>query len=165
MVDPGEKERLFEETVAQNMHWLRIMAKNNASADNWQDLEQEILIALWRSLDRFSSRSSLETWLYSLARNTAKDFKRRNHNVRERDRRVYPNPGFVEQNHDEMRIVADFIETLNALDRQLFIMYLDDTGYAEMSSATGIDEANLRKRMSRMKEQFKTWYNGSRSWI
>ena len=52
------------------------------------DLEQEILIALWKSLDRFDSRSSLETRLYSLARNTAKDFRRKNHNARERLSRV-----------------------------------------------------------------------------
>jgi len=39
-------------------------------------------------------------------------------------------------------------------------MYLDDISYREMSAKIGIDEANLRKRLSRVKEQFKAVYGG-----
>ena len=161
MIDPGEKERFIEKIIAQRGEWIRIMAKNYAPGESWQDLEQEIYLALWESLDGFSGRSSLETWLYSLVQNTAVDFQRRDHNLRKRDERVYPNPGFVEQNHNEGRIIEDFIGMLSEQDRQVFIMYLDEIGYREMSAATGIDEASLRKRLSRIKEQFKASYNGN----
>jgi DNA-directed RNA polymerase specialized sigma24 family protein len=39
-------------------------------------------------------------------------------------------------------------------------MYLDCLSYAEMSAALGVDEVNLRKRISRIKEQFKARYKG-----
>jgi DNA-directed RNA polymerase specialized sigma24 family protein len=37
-------------------------------------------------------------------------------------------------------------------------MYFDNLGYAEISAVLGVNEVNLRKRMSRIKEQFKTIY-------
>jgi DNA-directed RNA polymerase specialized sigma24 family protein len=39
-------------------------------------------------------------------------------------------------------------------------MYIDDLTYAEMSVALSVDEANLRKRVSRIKQQFKAKYQG-----
>ncbi len=160
MIDPGQKERLIEKITNQNGEWIRFMAKNNAFGDTWQDLEQEILLALWRSLERFNGQSSLETWIYAVVQNTVKNFKRRSRNIRKRDERVAPNTGFVEQTRDEGRIIEDFMDLLGDLDRRVFLMYLNDIGYRDMSSQIGIDEANLRKRLSRIKEQFKAKYDG-----
>jgi RNA polymerase sigma factor (sigma-70 family) len=151
----------LEETLDQYKQWLGIMARNNAPEDSWQDLEQEIRIAFWKSLDRYDGASSdIGTWFHAVAMHTAKDFKRKHRNSKKRDERVYPNSFFVEQDRDELKIVEDFINTLNQSDRQIFTMYLDDLSYAEMSAAIGVDEANLRKRMSRIKEQFKARYYG-----
>ena len=101
-------------------------------------------------------RSGLGTWFFSVAKNTAKDFRRKNHKTRKRDEGVLPNPVFVEQDRDQLRIVEKFTGMLGEPDRQVFTMYLDDLSYAEMSAALGVDEVNLRKRVSRIKEQFKT---------
>ena len=30
MIDPREKERLFEKAIAKNNHWLGVIARNNA---------------------------------------------------------------------------------------------------------------------------------------
>jgi RNA polymerase sigma-70 factor (ECF subfamily) len=160
-MNPGDKESFIENIIDQKGEWLRMMAKTFATSESWQDLEQEIFMALWASLDRFDGRSSLDTWLYSIVRNTAIDFYRREQGFRKRDERLYPSPGFTEQNHDEMRFIEEFTHRLGDLDRQVFMMYLDDIGYREMSSRTGIDEVNLRKRLSRLKEQFKARYNGN----
>jgi RNA polymerase sigma factor (sigma-70 family) len=161
VIDPREKERLFEEVIAGNDRWLGVVARNNAPIDSWQDLEQEIRIAFWQSLDSYGGEiSDLGKWFFSVARNTAKEFRRQNHRTRKRDEGVYPNPVFVEQDRDELRIVEEFTGTLGELDRQVFTMYIDDLSYAEMSAALGVDEANLRKRMSRIKEQFKAKYQG-----
>ncbi len=160
MIDLADKEKVIEEIMAQSSQWIRILARDSAPGDSWQDLEQEIYLALWQSLDRFAGRSSLSTWVYSVAQNTVKNFSRKNHNARERDERAYPTSKLSEQNHDELRILREFIDKLGELDRQVFIMYLDDIGYRGMSEATGIDEPNLRKRLSRIKEQFKAVCDG-----
>ena len=160
MIDPREKERLFEEAIAEYRGYLGVIARNNAPIDSWQDLEQEIRIAFWTSLDSYAERSSLGTFFFSVARNTARQFRCKNRNTRKRDEGVYPNPVFVEQDRDPLRVVEEFTAMLGELDRRVFIMYLDDLSYAEMSAALGVDEVKLRKRLSRIKEQFKTIYQG-----
>ena len=103
MIDPREKERLFEETIARNNRWLGVIARNNAPIDSCQDLEQEIRIAFWESLDTYRERSSLGTFFFSVAKNTAKEFRRKNHNAKKRDESFYPNPVFVELDRDPLR--------------------------------------------------------------
>jgi RNA polymerase sigma factor (sigma-70 family) len=160
VIDPGKKEKVIEEIMAQSSQWIRVLAKDSAPGHSWEDLEQEIYMALWQSLDRFAGRSSLSTWVHSVAQNTVTNFSRKNHDAGEINELVYPASVLTEQNHDEERILREFIDKLAELDRQVFIMYLDDIGYRGMSEATGIDESNLRKRVSRIKEQFKAMCNG-----
>ena len=158
MIDPREKLRLFEEAIANNKRWLGFIARNNAPFNNWEDLQQEIRIAFWKGLDRYGNRSSLETFFFSVAKHAAMKFRRKNHNERKRDEGAHPHSILVEQDRDPLRAVEEFTPTLGELDRQVFTMHLDDLSYAEMSAALGIDEVNLRKRMSRIKEQFKAKY-------
>jgi len=160
-MNPGEKESFIEIILDKKGEWLRMMAKTFATSESWQDLEQEIFMALWESLDEFSGRSSVDTWVYAIVRNTAIDFYRREHSLRKSDECLYPSPGFTEQDHGGTWAIEEFVNTLGDSDRQVFMMYLDDIGYREMSSQTGVDEATLRKRLSRLKEQFKARYDGN----
>jgi DNA-directed RNA polymerase specialized sigma24 family protein len=52
---------------------------------------------------------------------------------------------------------------MGELDRQVFSMYLENFSYADMSSALGVNEVNLRKRVSRIKEQLKAQYQESKN--
>jgi RNA polymerase sigma factor (sigma-70 family) len=81
LIDSLEKENLFASIVAENSRWLRIIARQNPRDETWHDLEQDILLALWRSIDRYEQRSNLATWLYAIAINRAKDFKRKKQNA------------------------------------------------------------------------------------
>ncbi len=130
MMDPGEKERIFTDMVERNGRWIRWIVQNDGL-------------------------SSPQTWVYAVARNTAVDFRRKNRNQRMRDAAAPPPGEGMEQELDVPRILEDFLETLGALDQQIFLMYLDDLSYAEMASITGVGEANLRKRLSRIREKFK----------
>jgi RNA polymerase sigma-70 factor (ECF subfamily) len=159
VIDPREKERLFEEAVAGNKQLLSVIARNNAPINDWQDLRQEILLAFWKSLDFYDGESSaLGTWLFSVAKHAAKKFRDKNDRMRIRDESVYPNPGFVEQDRDQPKIIEEFTGKLGKLDRRVFTMFLDDLSYAEIYAVLGVNEVNLRKRMSRIKEHFKKRY-------
>jgi RNA polymerase sigma-70 factor (ECF subfamily) len=163
LVERAEKQRLFEQIVAENNRRLRIIARNNSSIDQYKDLEREILLALWMSLDRFEGRSSLTTWFYRVAINTACAFNRRN-----RQRRMDSATFVAEepatygnwQNRDPIEILEEFVRSLGELDRNVFLMYLDDLSYREMSETIQIDEANLRVRVSRLEKQFESRYIG-----
>ena len=161
VIDPREKQRVFEEAMATHDGWLAVIARNNAPPDSSEDLEQAIRIAFWESLDTYDCESSrLDTWFFSVARNTTKEFRRKNERMRKGDEAADPNPVLVEQDPDVLSILEEFAGMLGELDRQVFKMYLDCLSYAEMSAALGVHEVNLRKRMSRIKEQFKARYKG-----
>jgi DNA-directed RNA polymerase specialized sigma24 family protein len=63
-----------------------------------------------------------------------------------------------EQERDPLKIIEQLLYRLGELDRQVFIMYLEDVSYAEMSKALGVDEANLRERVSRIEAHLKRSY-------
>jgi RNA polymerase sigma factor (sigma-70 family) len=159
MIDPREKERLFEKIITENDWWLGVIARSNAPINSCEDLEQEIRIAFWKSFNSYSGDiPNLEKRFFSVAINTAKQFTRKNSRMRKREEVVYPNPVLVEQDRDLAKIIEEFTEKLGELDRKVFNMYLDALSYADMSAALDIAEANLRKRVSRIKEQLKTQY-------
>ncbi|GAA0276281.1 hypothetical protein GCM10009527_085870 [Actinomadura nitritigenes] len=59
------------------------------SYDDSEDLVQETLLKAWRNRDGFEGRSSLRTWLYTIATNACLDFLRRNER---RPQRYVPSP-------------------------------------------------------------------------
>ena len=164
MMDPQEKQALFERIVTENAKRIHNIARNGASRDSSKDLEQEILLALWMSLDSFKGLSSLTTWVYAVAINTARLFRRKN------SRPETPVGDFPASTaaacgdastRDPADLVEEFLPSLAMLDRFVFLMYLDDRGYREIAEATGIAEASLRVRISRIKQQFMQRYLGS----
>jgi RNA polymerase sigma-70 factor (ECF subfamily) len=164
LVERSQKQILFEQIVAENSRRLHVIARNNSSVDQSKDLEQEILLALWTSLDRFEGRSSLKTWFYRVAFNTTCDFNRkRRPRKMESQALVAEEPATYGnwQNRDPIAILEEFVHSLGELDRNVFLMYLDDLSYREMSQAIQINEANLRVRVSRLKKQFESRYIGT----
>jgi len=162
---PGtDKQTLFEQILEENKSRLHMVARANATADFCPDLEQEILLALWSSLDRYEGRSSLKTWFYRVAFNTVSNFLRRNHRriretcLSEADEPATCNSG---HNRDPLAILEEFTRSLGELDRIVFVMYLDNFSYSEMAEALKADEANLRVRMSRVKKLYESRYVGS----
>ena len=108
-----------------------------------------LVLAYWRFAIYDGKSSSLDTWFFSVAQNTVRDFRRTIQNIRKREEAAYPNAVFVEQEWDQIGIVKEFTEKLTDFDRQVFTMYLNSS-YAEMSTVLGVNEANLRKRVSRI---------------
>jgi RNA polymerase sigma-70 factor (ECF subfamily) len=79
------------------------------SPDEADDAVQETFVRAWRNLDRFEQRSSLKTWLYSIATRVCLDA------LSDRARRIRPmDLGPVGTVHDELRTLpaAEFIEPI-----------------------------------------------------
>lgn len=93
--------------VAQNAGLGRALTEHEL-----EDLEQDVLMVLWRKLDRFDGTSTLETWVYRTARFELLNGLRRKRKqplaMDERDL-LLPDDGFDPAEHAE--------EALRALDR------------------------------------------------
>ncbi len=161
MIPGTDKQSLFEQMVEENSSRLRMLARANASADLRPDLEQEILLALWESLDRYEGRSSRKTWFYRVAFNTVNNFLRSNYKrVRETSLSAADEAAACGNGHnrDPLVILEEFTRSLGELDRIVFVMYIDKFSYGEMSEALKKDEAYLRLRVSRLKKLYESRY-------
>jgi RNA polymerase sigma factor (sigma-70 family) len=158
------RERLFEEVVAANQRRILAIARSYAHGDKYRDLCQEILLQMWKGLPGFEGRSAASTWVYRVALNTAITFRRKN------GRRVEPSARPLEESGpdpvappspgNEILILEEFLRSLGKIDRAVFLLYLEDLSYQEISEVTGLTESHVGVCISRLKKAFTQRYCG-----
>ncbi|MEO8362410.1 MAG: sigma-70 family RNA polymerase sigma factor [Vicinamibacteria bacterium] len=122
------------------------------------DLEQEILIQLFRSFGTFDGRSRFSTWMYRVAMNVAISFYRS-------DRRttapLVPMEGSgieivaAAEPPAEIRQLRIFISQLDELNRALILLYLEGHSQEEMAEVTGLTVTNVATKISRIKDKLR----------
>lgn len=160
-----EKQAQFAAAVEQHRDALYRVCCGYVREDaDRQDIYQEVLIHIWRSLDTFRGQSSLSTWLYRLAVNTCLGWLRREkrrHLMLERARQeqstdICP-PGAVGESKwdDSVWRLYECVARLAPVDRLLVSLYLEDLPSAEMGAVLGISEGNVRVKLHRIKHQLR----------
>ena len=123
-----------------------------------EDLFQEIVYQLWKSLPGYEARSKFSTWIYKIALSTALvHFRRRRPAI------VYmpalpETPAQTEENR-----LLELLAPLDAAEKALMALYLEDLSYAEIAEITGITENNVGVRLNRIRARIKKHVN-STSW-
>ena len=122
------------------------------------DLEQEIVIQVFRSFHRFDSRSRFSTWMYRVAMNVAISFYRS-------DRRSASRTVPIEGSGIEIAAAAEppteilqlraFISQLEDMNRGLILLYLEGHSHAEMAEITGLSPTNVATKISRIKGELR----------
>jgi RNA polymerase sigma-70 factor (ECF subfamily) len=156
-------EPKFLELVNENRNKIlricRVYAWNAADQD---DLYQEILFQIWRSLPDLKEKTFANTWLYRVAINTAISFVRKR--ASRCDRVVHFEPADLtraiesrqttEENTDE-RIAGLYnaIYNLNPIEKALVTLFLEDFTYEQMAEATGIKANNVGVMLHRAKKK------------
>jgi len=126
-----------------------------------EDLTAEIVAQLWRAYGRFDERAAFSTWMYRIAVNVAISFHRTE--VRKAGNVEPAEPAILETlasradagSDDALAQVREFIEELDALNRALMLLYLDDNSYAEIAAILGISETNVATKIGRIKQRLK----------
>ena len=160
MAEPRrEREGRFLELADANRARIARIARAYGGAD-WKDLEQEILLQIWKGLDSFAGRSAVHTWLYRVALNTALTWRRSAARapvtVLQAD--AMPEPAGTQQGRDPIAVLEEFMATLAPVDRAVLLLYLEDASYADIAEVTGLGESNVGVRLHRIKRAFKDRY-------
>ena len=121
--------------------------------ENFQDLYQDILCALWENWPTFQGMSKANTWVTSIAIKVGA-LKYRTH------KRM---PILVELNDEVCGDIADetaipyhdilydLIERLSSEDdRRMLYLYLDGKSHSEIAKAFGLTTVNVRQRIHRI---------------
>lgn len=115
--------------------------------DDRADLAQQIVVQLWRSFRSFDGRTRFSTWMYRVALNVAISWYRRE---RTRTNHVLPAgeslldvAAATGAEPDDIRLLYQFIETLDELNKALILLYLDGHSNREIGEVLGISETNV----------------------
>ena len=129
--------------------------------DDRKDLEQEVIIQLWKSLKSYNENFKLSTWIYRIALNVAishyrKDQKRLKSNAT-LDEEIFSiaEDEYSEEQRNRSDLLYSFIDQLDAFNKAIILLYLEDNSYKEISEILGITETNVGTKIGRIKKQLK----------
>jgi RNA polymerase sigma-70 factor (ECF subfamily) len=131
------------------------------TTEDCQDLAQEILLQVWRSMPQFQGRASASTWFYRVALNTALGWHRKERRRRARQKPILEVEDLSVPGLDsaQQAVQREVVERLFAAIRQLpkteaalVLLYLDDLSYRQMAEVLGISESNVGVKLNRAKK-------------
>ena len=123
-----------------------------------EDIVQEAISTAFRNAEKFQGRSKFSTWLYGIALNLCRKYRR------DRGRRAFTAPsGLLEKQPERRRSVLSSVirheaagrlecavERLPATLREAFFLhYVDGMDYSEISLIIGVSEGTVRIRAFR----------------
>jgi len=162
------------------MEYYQVVSRVAMSYENIperaRELEQEIWVAVWKSLAKFRGDASVKTWLYRVAHNIAIS-----HATREVKRGKYVSLDNLIQAegtdsgsgdvllaagnyHDplkaieaksELERIKETIAQFQPIDRQMFLLYLEGCKQTEIAEITGLSETNISSKVLRIKNILK----------
>lgn len=160
------KEEQFKRIIDENgTRIMRICRYYNSNPDDRKDMYQEVLINVWKSLDRFRGDSKESTWVYRIAVNTALNFTGK----------VYRNMKLmVDKNIQNLNVLFDEdvadkkeqyesnleelqtqLNMLSVIDKTMISLMLEGLSTREIADIIGLTEPNVRVKIHRIKEQLR----------
>jgi len=150
----------FQELVRPHLDSVRRFAFSFAG--NWadaDDLAQEVLLKAYRSIGGFEGRSSLSTWLYTLARSVFIDSRRgRQGTTRAREQELDEQMGAEEaESQEELAAHKQEVERLWRAVRALpaefrvpvVLCDIEGMSYEQVAAVEGVPIGTVRSRLSR----------------
>jgi RNA polymerase sigma factor (sigma-70 family) len=155
-----KKDKYFEEILERNKHKIfRICNIYAIPPIEPQDLFQEVVYQIWKSLDSFKSSSSIDTWVYKISINVCLRSKMKldkNYSKTDTHESIRFTP--IEQEIDiseqeKFKYLKECISALNETDTSLIVLYLDDLSYKEIADITGLSENHIAVKMKRIRKK------------
>ncbi|THU38313.1 sigma-70 family RNA polymerase sigma factor [Niastella caeni] len=118
-----------------------------------EDLFQEIVFQLWKSLPTYSGKAGFSTWMYKVALNTALvAFRKKKPAI------IYtptlPDEPVVQQEPGQQEEqLFEALKKLNDGEKALITLYLEELSHKEIADIIGITENNVSVKLNRIKNK------------
>jgi RNA polymerase sigma factor (sigma-70 family) len=138
----------------------RIIYMYAFTSEEQKEMYQLVLINLWKSLNNFEGRSSLNTWVYRVCVNTCKMFRRQ---------KFYENVHSDLSDHlsndlnqeaemitdERVQILYKCLSRLTDQNRLIMSLYLEELSYDEIAEVVGVSVNLIGVRINRCKEKLR----------
>lgn len=169
-LDFKKRETDFNDIWKEYYPKLTVYLKTIYPGVDTEDIVQEILLKVFRTLHRYNPYYSFNTWIYSIARNSALDSLRKSSvslkvltSVRSeaRQKLMYDN-----ETPEELFIkgevktgIAECIENLPETERQIsFLKFYEGLTYKEISNILGVPVGTLKYLVHNIKKKVEAHY-------
>lgn len=164
------KENRFKQIIEENSSRIKsICSYYNSNAEDRKDLYQEILVNIWKSLDKFRGDSAISTWIYRIAVNTSLSFNGKAYRHMNLNLESVPQSMNLLLEEDELdqkikkeQHLEDLETQLNMLsiiDKAMITLVLEGCSMREIADIIGLTEPNVKVKIHRIKEQLKQQFN------
>lgn len=128
------------------------------SMEDREDLQQEILIQLWKSYQNFKGNSEFSTWMYRVAINTAitylkKEKKRTSNHTDAPHHFEVQQEDYNPARDQQLDFFYSAVQELNALEKAVIFYFMEGMSHKEIGSNLGLSEGNARVKLNRTKEK------------
>jgi len=150
----------FDQLLKENKYKIYRICKIYAAAPiEPQDLFQEVVFQIWKSLPNFKGKSSIDTWVYRIALNVCLRSKMKLDKSNQKTSRfdaihfttVTETVDPFEE--EKFKYLKECIETLNESDTSIIVLYLDELSYKGIAEITGLSENHIAVKMKRIRKK------------
>jgi len=129
-----------------------IYTKNNSDRE---DLQQEIILQLWKSYPSFKGDAAFSTWMYRVALNTAiNQTKRAGLLIDATSTPDIPyDPADSYHLSEEIQILYRAISRLKKVEKAIILLWLEERSYEEIAASIGITVKNISVKLVRTREK------------
>jgi RNA polymerase sigma-70 factor (ECF subfamily) len=166
----GKDRKATAEFVDRCADWLYPFLRRRLvpRPDVIEDILQDILLAAWQALPTYRGDSSLQSWIFGIARHKIDDYYRRR--IREEDISEEEDsalePAFAPMPEEQLDSVAQQEKVHKILSNMpetyalaLLARYRDEKSVREMAKLSGKTEKAMERLLARAREHFRRRWN------
>ncbi|MGB0454720.1 MAG: RNA polymerase sigma factor [Bacteriovoracaceae bacterium] len=161
-VETVMKEELFNQINNDYSKALKRICRSYEFNDQKvNELYQEVMTAIWLSLDNFQNDCSAKTWCYRVAYNRCIS-----HSIKESKQTKFSLRSIEEIEHqieseefekkmerrNTLEKIGEILKTMKPLDKEIFSLFLEGEPQKEIALITGLKESNISTKVSRIKK-------------
>jgi RNA polymerase sigma-70 factor (ECF subfamily) len=154
-------EEEFLDVLESNKDKLfRVCSVYTQNSSDSEDLFQEVVIQIWRSLSSFKEDSKLYTWMYRIALNVSIRYQSK---ASKKQRKLTSLNGITlknsfepEESFEENTNLIKLRSCINLLkdgDKSIITLYLEEIPYKEIGQILGITENHVAVKIKRIKKK------------
>lgn len=120
-----------------------------------EDLQQEIILQLWKSFPSFQGNAAFSSWMYRVALNTAINQTKRPGLLLDASSspEIPVDPYESLDLSEELRILYRAISHLKKVEKAIILLWLEERSYEEIAGSIGISVKNVSVRLVRIKNK------------